>query len=213
MDSIKALAETNWFDWFIAGLTLLLAYKFVVTLKDWFCSRYGIETKSMREKREDHNLILANTQAIKDLAEIHERDNQISNEHDEMIREELSTFMAEVREDIKKFTENRLHDREQSTEIQKELSDSIKTILESQKSRDEQISALMCGSKELLGNTIDELYSKYIDLDGIPESEVDEFDEIFYAYKCLNGNHRRDSKYNYVKQHLRVIPVETKLVK
>ena len=212
MNDIRALTEIDFSSVFLGVFTALAGFKSCAMLLEWFQDKVGLETKWTRQKREDHNLILANTQAIKDLAEIQKKDNQISNEHDEKIREDLSAFMMEVRTDIKEFAENRIHDREQSRKIQKELSDSIKAIIESQKSRDEQVEALMCGNKELLGNTIDELYSRYIELDGVPESEVDEFDDIFHAYKGLNGNHRRDSKYEYVKKHLKVIPVETKLV-
>lgn len=70
----------------------------------------------------------------------------------------------------------------------------------------------MCGSKELLGNTIDERYARYIELGGIPQNEIDEFDSIFEAYQNLNGNHGRETKYEYVKNHLSVIPVKTELV-
>ena len=212
MNDIRALTEIDFSSVFLGVFTALAGFKSCTMLLEWFQDKVGLETKWTRQKREDHNLILANTQAIKDLTEVQKKDKQISNEHDEKIREDLSAFMMEVRTDIKEFAENRIHDREQSRKIQKELSDSIKAIIESQKSRDEQVEALMCGNKELLGNTIDELYSRYIELDGIPESEVDEFDDIFHAYKGLNGNHRRDSKYEYVKKHLKVIPVETKLV-
>jgi hypothetical protein len=124
----------------------------------------------------------------------------------------LSEFMVEVRNEIKQFTSNRVHDREQSLEIQKELTNSIKAVAEIQMERDEKIDALICGSKELLGSTIDQLYSRYLALNGVPENEVDELDDIFQAYKRLNGNHRRDLKYDYIKNHLEVIPVETKLV-
>ena len=34
----------------------------------------------------------------------------------------------------------------------------------------------------------------------------------YTAYKDLGGNHSRDTKYFYVKNHLSVIPVKTKLV-
>lgn len=212
METIETVIQLDFKTVFLGFFSILFAWKVIQGLIDYFCDRYGIETKKMREKREDHNSILANTQAIKDLAELHEKDNQISNEHDEMIREELSTFMTEVRTDIKQFTENRVHDREQSREIQRELNNSIKAIVDSQKSRDEQVEALMCGSKELLGNTIDERYEKYISLGGIPQNEVDEFDSIYAAYKGLHGNHGRQTKYEYVKEHLPVIPVKTELV-
>ena len=98
-------------------------------------------------------------------------------------------------------------------EIQQQLTESIKELVKSQQSNAEKISALMCGSKELLGNTIDERYEKYIELQGIPQNEVDEFNSIFEAYKGLNGNHGRETKYNYVKNHLPIIPTKTTLIK
>lgn len=45
-------------------------------------------------------------------------------------------------------------------------------------------------------------------MNGIPENEVSEFDGLFFAYKLLNGNHGREQKYKYVKEHLPVLPVE-----
>ncbi|MBC5688218.1 hypothetical protein H8S37_04650 [Mediterraneibacter sp. NSJ-55] len=69
----------------------------------------------------------------------------------------------------------------------------------------------MFGSMELLGDKIDQRFSRYISLDGIPENEVEEFEGIYAAYKKLGGNHKREEKYKYVKQHLKVIPVVSKL--
>lgn len=123
VSDIRALAKIDWLEWVIAGLLLLICYKFLVTLKDWFCSRYGIETKAMREKREDHKLLIENTQAIKDLAELHKNDNDISMKYDAEIGKALSDFMKEVRDDIKKIADNRVSDRSQSLAIQKELTD------------------------------------------------------------------------------------------
>lgn len=216
MSNIEQFIQIDFKQLFVWLALILLVAKALVdsfsgTIGKWLKSK-NIETQAMREKREDHELIRANAQAIKDLAELHKKDNELSNEHDEMIREELHQFMDEVRNDIKTFTDNRVHDREQSREIQKELSDSIKIIAESQKERGKQVEALMCGSKELLGNTIDERYEKYISLKGIPQNEVDEFDSIYEAYTGLHGNHGRQTKYEYVKNHLTVIPVKTELI-
>lgn len=119
--------------------------------------------------------------------------------------------MTEVRDAIKQlnnqmeqYNENRVHDRAQSFEIQKQLN-------ERSDDRDKKIEALMLGSMELLGDKIDQRFSRYVSLDGIPENEVEEFDGIFAAYKALNGNHKREEKYKYVKNHMRVIPIESKL--
>lgn len=123
MGDIEALTKLNFVSIFLGIFILIIAFNKIVEVigkakknidkpMDWF-----------KNRNKDHEMILANAQAIKDLAELHERDNQISNEHDEMIREELSAFMTEVRTDIKQFTKNRTHDREQSREIQKELTE------------------------------------------------------------------------------------------
>ena len=212
MGDINALTEIDLVQWLLVGFILIFGITKAIEAIIKFFNYIGKPIKWIKTKNSDHDLIVANTKAISDLAELHKKDNEISNEHDEMICEELHQFMDEVRHDIKEFTDNRIHDREQSREIQKDLSESIKVIAEAQKERGKQVEALMCGSKELLGNTIDERYQKYISLKGIPENEVDEFDSIYEAYRNLNGNHGRRTKYEYVKNHLPVIPVRTELI-
>lgn len=212
MDAITNLTQVDFYYTFKQVIIILLAVKALLTLYEYFMTKFGLETKKMRQRREDHELLIKVSENLVELQNRHTEDERT-------FRKDLTDYMNESREDRKalheemsKFTENRIHDRQQSFEIQRELTDSMKRFADGQEERDRQIDALMCGSKELLGSTIDTLYSKYVALEGIPESEVDEFDDIFMAYKKLNGNHRRDTKYNYVKQHLPVIPVETKLI-
>lgn len=137
---------------------MLIGIKTAVSIFEWGVDKLGLETKWMRKKREERNLLF---QTSKNLAALQEKQAKVSD-----------------------------HEKEWN----------------------KQMEALICGSKELLGAEIDKRYREYISLDGIPESEVDEFDDIFNAYKNLKGNHSRDTKYNYVKNHLTVIPVETKLL-
>lgn len=174
---------------------------------------FGIEFKKDRERREEHELLV---QTAKNLAALQERHTKDESE----FRKNLFDFIDEtrkenekLRDEMRQYSENRVHDREQSFAIQKELTDSIKLVANGQEDRDKQIAALMCGSKELLGDTIDQRYDKYIALKGIPQNEVDEFDDIYAAYKGLNGNHGRETKYKYVKEHLPVIPVKTELIR
>lgn len=220
MQNIVELININYTSLFISIVTILIGIKTLTTLFEWFISKLGLETKWMRTKREDHELLLKTSESLVALHNKHENDAKQSDKHDEDIRNDLSNFMDEMRlsitqtqNEIKQFYENRIHDREQSIKIQKELTDAIRTITDGEKNRDKQIEALMCGNKELLGSEIDKRYRQYIALDGIPETEIDEFTDIYTAYKKNNGNHNRDTKYDYVKNHLKVIPVETKLVK
>lgn len=208
MGDIKALTEIDYVTVFIGVFVLLFAAKGAISLGDWFCERFGIKTKKMQ----DHELLVKTSQNLALLQEKSEKD-------DRGLECALETFMSEVRDSFdhvnKQFEESdkkQLLRKEQSLNIQKELNDSIKELIAVQKINAEQIDALMCGNKELLGNTIDERYARYIELGGIPQSEVDDFDDIYIAYRGLNGNHGRQTKYEYVKNHLPVIPVKTKLI-
>ena len=212
MDEIKALTEIDYVFLFVSIVGLLLGAKGLVALMEYWITKTGLETKWSKKKKEEHELLLANAQAIKDLAELHKKDNDTSNEHDEKLHEELSSFMTEVRTEIKMFAENRVHDKEQSLEIQKELKDSIKTITEKNRSRDVQIDSLIVAQKEMLAEKINSKYKYYLSIDGIPEDEYDEFVSLHAAYKKVGGNHHGDSKFEYCINHLKVIPVETKLV-
>lgn len=219
MEIITELSKINFISYIIATCLIFISFKTCMLAFEWIIEFFGIETKWMRKKREEHDLLLKTSQNLADLQKKQSDDIKQSDEHDRLIRDELNKFMEEIRnsisetkKEIKQFTINRLNDREQSLKIQKELKDSIVSVSDNEKERGKQIEALMCGSKELLGAEIDKRYREYISLDGIPESEVDEFNEIFNAYKGLKGNHSRDTKYHYVKEHLQVLPVETKLI-
>ncbi len=141
-------------------------------------------------------------------------------------KEELLQTIKNNQSAIKEIMDNRVRDREQSLSIQKELTDAqnrlsdkqtelSKLISETIKSgafRDKQVASLMLANKELLAEKINEKYKFYISIKGIPEDEVDEFTNLHTAYKGCGGNHSGDAKYEYVLEHLPVIPVETKLI-
>lgn len=65
-------------------------------------------------------------------------------------------------------------------------------------------------SREALADRINQRYKYYLQLNGIPEDEVDEFEQLHTAYKGVGGNHSGDAKYEYCMQHLPIIPVETR---
>lgn len=219
MEEIRALTTIDFYYLFISVFMMLIGIKAIICLFEWIVQKFGIETKWMRKRREEHDLLIQTSKNLASLQSKHNEDVKQSIIHDKKIKDELSVFMndmktsiTETQNELKKFAENRVNDREQSIRIQKELTDAIKAIIDGEKNRDEQIQSLICGNKELLGAEIDKRYRQYIALDGIPESDVDEFDDIYISYKNLGGNHSRDTKFSYVKNHLTVIPVKTKLV-
>lgn len=210
MNEIQALTEIDFTNLLLSFFIILIGFNKIVEIIGKTAKNLGKPIKWLENRETDHDLILANTKAIKDLAELHKKDTETSNEHDEKIRDDLSVFMEEVRNDIKKFTENRV--REQSREIQKELNNSIKIIVDSNSIRDTQIDNLMFAQRELLADKINDKYKLYIDIKGIPEDEYDEFVNLHKAYKGTGGNSSGDAKFDYCINHLPVIPVETKLV-
>ena len=218
MDALKTLLDYDISIIVLIVICLFGGTAYVIQQSGIIKKHFGIKTKSDLDHelliKTSQNLATLQDQHIKDMDEFKKRQEENvvqSITHDERIRNELQAFTTEVRDAIdrlnaqmKQYNDNRVHDRAQSFEIQKQLN-------ERSDDRDKKIESLMIGSMELLGDKIDQRFSRYVALDGIPENEVEEFDGIFAAYKGLGGNHKRAEKYRYVKDHMKVIPVESKL--
>ena len=218
MDEMQTLLDLDLSTVALGVVGILVVLVLILSKLDFLKNFFGIKTKSDigRELLEQTSRGLSELQQqhMNDMKEFRDKQNENveqSIRHDERIRNDLAVFITEMRDSIESLTEqmnqyaeNRVHDREQSREIQRQLN-------ERSDDRDKKIEALMLGNMELLGDKIDQRFSRYVALDGIPENEVEEFDGIFAAYKALNGNHKREEKYKYVKNHMKVIPIESKL--
>lgn len=219
MDAIENLFNIEWQVVILGVIAALFAFKAIVEIFKWLLFDFlGIETKAMRMKREEHELLLKTANGLKDLSARHLEDVNQSIKHNEKIQENLDSCINEIMESLEKtqdtitkFAENRVHDREQSFAIQKELTTSIAKLAESDSSRDEQINNIMLAQKESLADKINQKYKHYIAINGIPEDEVDEFVSLHQAYNGVGGNHHGDAKFNYCMEHLPIIPVEVKL--
>ncbi len=213
MDIVEQLTQINWWYVFFAICLLLVVVKFVWSLLDWFLfKKFGIETKKMRQRRQESELLKSTAELAKTTAENLDKLQKRHTKDEEEFRNNLNNYMAESRKDRKalhdemvKFTDNRINDRKQSLEIQKELKDSISV-------RDEQINALVTANKEMLAEKINEKYKYYISINGIPEDEYDEFVSLHKAYNGVGGNHHGDAKFEYCMEHLPIIPVDKRLV-
>ena len=84
-------------DWKAFGITIfvaLLGFQAIIQVLHWFlCDFLGLETKAMREKKEEHELLLLNQQKIQDL--------EISQRNDE---KELHRSNKELKECIENLT-------------------------------------------------------------------------------------------------------------
>lgn len=213
MDNVVQIATIDWWYVFIAAVLFLVCVEFIWSLFDRLVlKRFGIETKKMRKIRQDRELLETTTELAKTTAENLDKLQKRHCRDEEEFRNNLNNYMEESRldrkvlhEEMTAYTNNRINDRKQSLEIQKELTDSIAA-------RDIQINALVNANKEMLAEKINEKYKYYISINGIPSDEYDEFVNLHAAYKGVGGNHTGDAKFQYCIDHLTIIPVDTKLV-
>ena len=193
MDAIRPIMEIDYVKLITQLCLIIIGLNYFIPIcKNLFCKVLGIETKFQREKREQKILL---QETIDKVTELSTKFNDASNNTDHLFEEKLVKFYTPY--------------REQSMDIQKDLKDSIELLTKADVARSEQIESVMVGIKELLGDTIDQKYEKYIRLGGIPSDDVDEFNSVFSAYEKVNGNHNRKKKYDYVMDNLPIIPVTT----
>ena len=135
VEIIEQLPQIDW--WYVIGAIaiLFMLVKTVWSAVDWILSKFGIETKKMRQRREDREQLMATTELAKTTAENLDKLQKRHTKDDKEFRDNLNNYIEESRKDRKALHEemtnysiNRINDRKQSIEIQKELTDSQSKI-------------------------------------------------------------------------------------
>ena len=94
MDDVTALFTIDYPTIFVAVFTILVGLKAVVSIFEGTIGRLGLETKWMRKKREERELLIQTAKGLAELQKRHEEDTKYSNEKDQ-----------EFYRDIKKLTD------------------------------------------------------------------------------------------------------------
>lgn len=89
MESIKALTAIDYSSLIIASFSVLIGIKAIVSLFEWFFDKLGLETKWMRKKREEYDLLMQTSKGLIELQKKHEEDIKRSDLHDEEIRQDI----------------------------------------------------------------------------------------------------------------------------
>lgn len=89
MEDITGLVNIDFSLVFISVFAILIGIKAILSLFEWIINKFGIETKWMRSKREEHELLLNTSQNLIALQKQHEADMKKSDEHDDEMRNEL----------------------------------------------------------------------------------------------------------------------------
>lgn len=162
VEILKLLSQIDWWYVVFAVVVLLIVIKIIWSLFDWlFVEKLGIETKKMKKRRQESEELKAVSNLAKTTAENLDKLQKRHCKDEEEFKKSLNEYMEESRKDRKalhdemtKFTNNRINDRKQSLEIQKELKDSMKNLIDSQQDRDKKLEDL---TKMFIEKEIDDM--------------------------------------------------------
>lgn len=182
MENVNALFTVNWATVIVGVLLILVCGKFVWELMDWFINKLGIETKASRTKKEDHELLLQTVSDLTQLQKARDKSDEVMSQQDKEIKNQL----------------------EQVINCVKEMSTQIKEI-------NERSIAAEVASRESLGDMINQRYRHYIEIQGIPEDELQSFVDLHDAYNGVKGNHSGDAKFNFCMKQLPILPPSANL--
>lgn len=105
MDVITELTTLNFSSIFISVFVILIGIKAIVSLFEWFIEKLGLETKCIKRKREDHELLIKTSQNLLELQKRHNDDMRKSDRHNEEIQKDLkelkSLFLSKEIDDIR----------------------------------------------------------------------------------------------------------------
>ena len=85
MEEIIKLTELDFSSLFVSVFIILIGLRAVVSAFEWIIEKLGIESKSSRSKKEDHNLLIRTSQNLAALQEEHVRDVEKSDARDDKI--------------------------------------------------------------------------------------------------------------------------------
>ncbi|MCM1399922.1 MAG: hypothetical protein NC225_10640 [Clostridium sp.] len=96
MEAIKELTTLNFSFIFISVFIILIGFKTIISLFEWFIERLGLETKGIRKQREEHDLLIKTSEDLSKLQEQHNESVKQSIRHDEIIKSDISALTNTV---------------------------------------------------------------------------------------------------------------------
>lgn len=94
MDAIQELTKVDYAYVLFAVFATLIGFKTIVSLFEWVVGKLGLETKWMKQKKEEHDLLVKTSQNLSALQQQHTSDMQYSNRRDEEINRDIQNLTA-----------------------------------------------------------------------------------------------------------------------
>ena len=133
METIQELLKIDFSYVFISVFALLAGGKTVICLFEWIVDKSGIETKWMRNRRKNNELLRQTADSLISLQNQQTADRKLSMQHDKWIKEDLSKLSNTVDDialrldNMKKETEERLRasENKENKRVQAEIKHKI----------------------------------------------------------------------------------------
>lgn len=122
MEAIKELISVDFVYVFVSVFTILFAIKAIISLFEWIFNKLGLETKWMKNKKLEHNLLIKTSKDLLSLQEKHDESVRQSIRHDEIIKKDITTLTNTVNGIAATLTE--MQKKENETKL-KELKGSL----------------------------------------------------------------------------------------
>ena len=199
MDNVEQLVAIDWWYVIIALLLLLVCVKFIWSLFDWlFVEKLGIKTKKMRQREQESQQLKTTAELAKTTAENLDKLQKRHCKDEEEFRKNLNNYMKESREDRKAlheemtvYSNNRINDRKQSLEIQKELTgsqnkltykvdDICKKLIDMEEKENKRVQSEI---KERIAQS----YRQYNETKQISYMELEALEDLIETYEAHGG--------------------------
>ena len=195
LSNLKELTNINWFNCFVGVILVIIVWKGLVELKDWFFNRYGIETKRMKKEREDHELLIKTSQNLVLLQEKSEKDDRGLEVAFEVFVDEVRESFDQVHKKFEEVNKAQLKRRDQSLDVQRQLTNKIDDIChvldEMQKSTNERFAQSEEKTNKRVQSDIKERiaqsYRRYNNTKKISHMELEALEDLIDTYESFGG--------------------------
>lgn len=92
MNNLQALQQIDFFTWIITAFMILAAIIAGYEIITKFLAIIGKPIGAIKQRQDDHDLIIANAKAIKELSERHGKDHDQTTLHEAEIKKDLKTL-------------------------------------------------------------------------------------------------------------------------
>lgn len=199
MTDLIQLTQIDWWQWFLATCLIVFCVRTLWIALDWLLfEKLKIETGKMKQQREDHEKLKITYELAQKTAENLDKLQARHTKDEEEFRNNLNNYMEESRKDRQAlhdemtiYSTNRINDRKQSMQIQKDLNDTQNKITdkvdEISKKLDEMKKRENKRVQSEIKERIAQYYREYKKTKKITAEELEALEDLIETYENHGG--------------------------